>query len=82
MVVNTWLRDRGLEGFWPRALVMLPVATFASVAVSWAFHRLIERHFLAAPTKPAGRGRLAPARRHPEIFCRTSVIPCGNTAAL
>jgi peptidoglycan/LPS O-acetylase OafA/YrhL len=49
MVVNAWLSDRGVEGFWPRALVMMPAAVLASVAVAWAFHRVVERHFLDLP---------------------------------
>ncbi len=49
MIVNAWLCDRGVDGFWPRALVMIPAAVLASVAAAWAFHRAVERHFLDLP---------------------------------
>jgi peptidoglycan/LPS O-acetylase OafA/YrhL len=49
MVVNAWLQARGWEGFWPRALVMIPASVSAAVAVGWVFHRVVERHFLDLP---------------------------------
>jgi peptidoglycan/LPS O-acetylase OafA/YrhL len=55
MVVNAWLQARGWDGFWPRALVMIPASVSAAVAVGWVFHRVIERHFLDLPA-PAALG--------------------------
>lgn len=46
MVGNLSLVDLGLESFWARALVVLPVVTAASVAVGWGFHHTVERHFM------------------------------------
>jgi len=39
----------GVTGHWPTLLLVLPVATAASVAVSWWFHRTVEVRFLNAP---------------------------------
>ena len=54
MVGNAALVGVGLESFWVRALVILPAVTVASVALGWAFHHVIEKHFLGQP--PALRG--------------------------
>jgi hypothetical protein len=65
MVLNCWLRDRGLEGFWPRALVMVPASSLASVAAAWVFHRVIERHFLDLPDVRLALAGLLQAARTP-----------------
>lgn len=59
MVGNHALVSLGLDAFWARALVILPMVTAASVAVGWVFHRVVERHFLGQPpvfpkSTPAG----------------------------
>lgn len=48
-VGNLWLYERGLTGFWGRALVMVPAVSAAAVGVSWAFYAGIERRFLNPP---------------------------------
>lgn len=50
MILNAWLQARGLDGFWSRALVMIPASVSASVAAGWIFYRVVERHFLDLPT--------------------------------
>jgi peptidoglycan/LPS O-acetylase OafA/YrhL len=49
MVGNELLVRAGLDAFWARTLVIMPVVTLAAVAVGWAFHHAIERHFLGRP---------------------------------
>jgi peptidoglycan/LPS O-acetylase OafA/YrhL len=48
-VVNLWLVERGLVGFWARALLVVPISALAAVGVSWVFFRVVERHFLNPP---------------------------------
>jgi peptidoglycan/LPS O-acetylase OafA/YrhL len=60
-----WLYERGLTGFWARALVTVPVVSAAAVAASWVFFAAVERHFLNPPivarvaATPASAGPLA-----------------------
>ncbi|SIO66120.1 Peptidoglycan/LPS O-acetylase OafA/YrhL, contains acyltransferase and SGNH-hydrolase domains [Singulisphaera sp. GP187] len=59
-VGNLWLHEQGLTGFWMRVLVMIPVVSAASVAVSWLFFWGVERHFLNPPIvarDPLGKPR-------------------------
>jgi hypothetical protein len=54
MVGNGMLVDAGVNAFWLRVFVILPLVTAASVAVGFAFHNLVERHFMGQP--PLWRG--------------------------
>jgi peptidoglycan/LPS O-acetylase OafA/YrhL len=65
MVFNSWLWDLGMEGFWPRALVMVPASSLASVAAAWVFHRVVERHFLDLPDVRLALTGLLQAARTP-----------------
>ena len=49
VVGNLWLYQLGLTGFWGRTLVMIPLVSAVSVAVSWAFFALVEATFLNPP---------------------------------
>lgn len=49
---NLWLYEHGLTGFWARTLVMIPLVSAASLAVSWLFFWGVERHFLNPPIVP------------------------------
>jgi peptidoglycan/LPS O-acetylase OafA/YrhL len=62
-LVTLSLALHGVNGVWPTLLVSLPLATAASVAVAWAFHRLVERRFLNAPAH-ATRGDRAVTVSH------------------
>lgn len=53
VIGNQWLYELGLTGFWERALVMIPLVSLAGVALGWAFHAIVESHFLTPP--PIGR---------------------------
>ncbi|MFO0910781.1 MAG: acyltransferase [Isosphaeraceae bacterium] len=46
---NQLLSELGIDSFWARALVMIPLVMLAAIAVGWVFHHLVERHFLGAP---------------------------------
>lgn len=58
IVGNGALIFLGLDSFWARCLVVLPVVTAGSVAAGWAFHTYVESHFMGLPPV---LGRLAPA---------------------
>lgn len=49
VVGNLGLYQLGLTGFWARTLVMIPLVSAVSVAVSWGFFALVETHFLNPP---------------------------------
>lgn len=49
-VGSLWLYERGLTGFWTRALVTIPAVVLTAVGVSAAFYWAVERHFLNAPS--------------------------------
>ncbi|MDR3634488.1 MAG: acyltransferase [Isosphaeraceae bacterium] len=49
VVGNLGLYQLGLTGFWARTLVMIPLVSAVSVAVSWGFFNLVETHFLNPP---------------------------------
>jgi peptidoglycan/LPS O-acetylase OafA/YrhL len=62
-----WMTSLGVVGFWPRALVLVPIVALVSVAVSWVFFGAVEAWFLNAPPdllrhpRPlAGESELAP----------------------
>jgi peptidoglycan/LPS O-acetylase OafA/YrhL len=54
MVGNGVLVLAGLDAFWVRALLILPVVTAASVGVGFVFHSLVERHFMGQPPVLSG----------------------------
>jgi peptidoglycan/LPS O-acetylase OafA/YrhL len=60
VVGNLGLYQLGMTGFWTRALVMVPLVSAVSVAVSWWFFDLVETHFLNPPALrgPRPRGAL------------------------
>jgi len=64
VVGNLGLYQLGLTGFWTRVLVMIPLVSVVSVAVSWGFFALIETHFLNPPPALGGR-RPRPAIKRP-----------------
>ena len=72
MIVNNGLRDLGVDGFWPRALLMIPAAVLVSVSVAWIFHAHIERHFLALPS--LRRGWVGSPLRIPRLAAATSAL--------
>jgi peptidoglycan/LPS O-acetylase OafA/YrhL len=49
-VGNAALAAAGVSGFWPRAMIMIPIVTAASVAAGWAFYSLVDRRFTSLPT--------------------------------
>lgn len=55
VIGNYLLVDCGVESFWARVVVLLPVVTAASVAAGWAFHRAVESRFLGQPPKLGSR---------------------------
>jgi peptidoglycan/LPS O-acetylase OafA/YrhL len=59
VVGNHWLFDLGLTSFWARTLVMMPLVSVAGVAAGWAFHALVETHFLNPPPALTGVGASA-----------------------
>jgi len=61
-VGNAALAALGLSGFWPRALVMIPVVTLASIAAGWAFYRVADRRFSDLPSFQGWQARLAASR--------------------
>ena len=48
-VGNTALAAMGLNDFWLRVLVMIPVVTGASVIAGWVFFACVDRHFRNLP---------------------------------
>ncbi|WP_435015390.1 acyltransferase family protein [Tundrisphaera sp. TA3] len=69
---NGLLVHAGITPAWARALVILPVVFAASLAAGWAFHAIVERHFLGLPPRirwkppgmlPPGGGLLGLDRR-------------------
>ena len=55
-VANEWLSSLGLVGFWWRVVVMIPLVSLGSVAVSWLFFEVVEKRFLNPPAtyRPPG----------------------------
>jgi peptidoglycan/LPS O-acetylase OafA/YrhL len=49
-VGNAVIAAMGVSGFWPRATIMIPIVTAASVAAGWAFYSLVDRRFTSLPT--------------------------------
>lgn len=49
IVVSLALLDAGLLGFWPRVLVVIPIASAAGVAAGWWFFGRVEARFLNPP---------------------------------
>jgi peptidoglycan/LPS O-acetylase OafA/YrhL len=47
------LYELGIQSFWGRALVMIPIAFVTSVAVSFLFYRFVESRFASPPALPA-----------------------------
>ncbi|WP_158633616.1 acyltransferase family protein [Tautonia sociabilis] len=43
------LYELGITGFWPRALITVPVVSLAAVGISCGFFWMVERHFLNPP---------------------------------
>ncbi len=64
---NVLFWESGLRSFWGRAFVVIPIVSAAAVAFGWAFHFLVERHFLNIPISPGERGveSTPPARVDP-----------------
>lgn len=52
------LIQMGLEGFWARALIVVPTVSVVAVALSWAFYAAIESKFTGTPKLPQFSGRL------------------------
>ena len=52
MILNAALFDLGLSSFPARLLVIVPVATLASLAAGWGFFHAVEKRFTGAPTLP------------------------------
>jgi len=64
-VGNSLLGHAGISGFWPKALIMVPAVTAASVGAGWLFYRWIDRRFTDLPdlrifARP--RAAIAPVR--------------------
>jgi peptidoglycan/LPS O-acetylase OafA/YrhL len=59
-VATLWLYERGITGFWPRVLIMIPVVSSAAVAVCWLFFWGVERHFLNSPIVSRDPRRIPP----------------------
>ncbi len=49
VVGNLWLVELGLQSFWQRLGVIVPLTSAAAVAVCWGFFALVEAHFLNPP---------------------------------
>ena len=49
-VGNAGLAAMGMDGFWLRALVMVPVVTIASIGAGWIFYGVADRRFTALPS--------------------------------
>ena len=58
------LRRTGLTDPTVTVLVVLPISLVAAIAVGWAFHQLVERHFLnpSSGPSPSGMASAQPAR--------------------
>lgn len=59
-IVGNLLFLAGVRGFIPVLTITLPVVTAVSLLAGWAFHQLVERHFLNPPSV------IAPSRPRPE----------------
>ena len=62
-VGSALLASTGMASFWPRALLMVPAVTAASVAAGWLFYRHVDRRFTDLPdfwifAKPKAAGEL------------------------
>jgi peptidoglycan/LPS O-acetylase OafA/YrhL len=65
------LYDAGLTSPLVTVLIVIPVCVAVAVVVGWGFHRLVERHFLNAPTSPPAPAERA-SRAGPEGPSRTA----------
>ena len=77
---NAGLAAMGLVGFWPRALVMMPTVTAASVAAGYVFYSWVDRRFTKLPdfstwTRPSPR---VPSR--PGVGLRRGRLAVGGDA--
>jgi peptidoglycan/LPS O-acetylase OafA/YrhL len=52
-VGNKLVWEAGIESFWGRVLVGIPLVSACAVAFSWAFFRVVEIHFLNPPQRSA-----------------------------
>ena len=65
---NAWLAGLGLSGFWPRAFLMVPTVTVASVGAGWLFYELVDRRFGKLPNWGNATTAEAPKRPAPPIL--------------
>ena len=65
--ISTGLYGAGLTDPTVTVLVVLPICLAAAIAVGWAFHRLVERHFLNPSSGPSPSG-MASAQPAPPIL--------------
>ena len=54
--ISTWMYGQGLTDPAITVLVVLPICLVAAIAVGWAFHYFIERHFLNPSSGPSPSG--------------------------
>ena len=59
---NAALAEAGLNSFWLRALVMIPVVTAGSVVAGWLFYAGVDRHFGKLPSIGRFSGWIKPSR--------------------
>jgi peptidoglycan/LPS O-acetylase OafA/YrhL len=62
ILVAAALDALGLQGFWPRVFVLMPLAASTALAAGWVFYESVESRFLAPPRalRPAADGRARP----------------------
>jgi len=65
--LSQWLQDAGLTSDLATVVVVVPVSVAAAVAVGWAFHVLVERHFLNRPASPSPSGLASGAGVSPSL---------------
>ena len=68
ILITHGLHSAGVRGVWPTFLVVVPLATSASVVAGWLFYRFVERHFINQPVGRAPRETTAqPAAPAPSV---------------